>query len=156
MRLVVMFVMAACAVAACSDTPKPPAPPSFPADYASTFKEARTCRQSTEHDLNRIRVLADPAAFSPYANRDAPFPAGAVLLKEEYDISDTNCTGPIKQWTLMKRLATGSSPKTLDWHWERVDPSRTVVQSDASRCYNCHSQCTPEVNGYLDTCTVPP
>jgi hypothetical protein len=141
----------------CPGEPDPPAVtgPSFPADYAMTFKEVRNCRQSGEHDLNRVRILADAAAFGPYSKRDQPFPVGAVVLKEEFDIADTNCTGPIKQWTVMKRLAKGSAPKTLDWAWEQVDTKRNVVGRDTPRCIGCHTGCTPAENGYENTCAVP-
>lgn len=138
------------------DDPAPPAAePSFPAEYKTSYREVRNCRQSNEHDLNRIRILADPAAFGPYSKRDQPFPVGAVLLKEEYNFDDLNCTGPIRQWTLMKRLATGSSPKTLDWSWEQVDSERNVLGRNTARCIGCHAGCTPAEGGYEQTCAVP-
>ena len=141
----------------CSDEPpvNGTTGPSFPASYAATYKEVRNCRPSGDHDLNRVRVLADPAAFGPYSKRDAPFPVGAVVIKEEYDIGDTNCKGPITLWTVMKRLAKDSSPKTLDWRWEKVDAKRTVVETDTPRCYGCHTGCTVAAGGYENTCEVP-
>jgi hypothetical protein len=131
------------------------AEPLFPADYASTYTEVRNCRTGGEHELGVIRVLADPAARDPYLNRDQPIPQGAVLLKEEYDFSDTTCSGDILRWTVMARLEQGSSPDTLDWRWQTVDPDRSVVEEDAPRCHGCHSGCTPELDGYEGTCTVP-
>jgi hypothetical protein len=64
-----------------------------------------------------------------------------VVLKEEYDFGDMSCEGPIKQWTVMRRLATGSSPATLDWTWQRVDEQREVVDQDVPRCIGCHTGC---------------
>lgn len=129
--------------------------PSFPADYASSYQEVRNCRQSSEHDLNRVRVLADPAALDAYRSRDREFPVGAVVLKEEYDVSDPTCSGPIKQWTVMQRLAKGSSAGTLDWRWEQVSSAREVVARDAPRCIGCHTGCTADAGGYENTCEVP-
>lgn len=143
--------------AACGDDETHPSGPSplFPEDYASSYVEVRNCRPSGDHDLNIIRVLADPAALDPYVNRDQPIPEGAVLLKEEYDFGETDCNAPIKQWTVMVRLAQGSSPDTLDWRWQRVDSGRQVVEQDAPRCAACHAACNAQSGGYENTCTVP-
>lgn len=130
--------------------------PDFPADYASSYVEVRDCRASADHDLNYVRMLADPAALAPYQNRDAPFPVGAVVLKEEYEFGDTDCSGPISQWTVMRRLETGAAPTTLDWAWQRVDAERTIVGEDTPRCYGCHAGCgTAAEGGYEGTCAHP-
>lgn len=141
----------------CSDPVEPPPgpPPLFPADYAATYEEVRDCRQSGDHDLNIIRILADPAALGPYLDRDEPFPVGAVVLKEEYDFVDMACEGPIKQWTVMVRLEDDSAPTALDWRWQRVDAQRNVVAEDEPRCYGCHTGCTDAAGGYDYTCAVP-
>lgn len=150
-RLVIILLCVGCS----DEPPSEPTGPSFPANYAATYKEVRNCRPSGDHDLNRVRVVADPAAFGPYSKRDAPFPVGAVVLKEEYDIADTNCSGPITQWTVMKRLTKGSAPKTLDWLWEKVNNKRAVVETDTPRCYGCHTACTPAAGGFENTCELP-
>jgi hypothetical protein len=126
--------------------------PAFPADYAATFTEVRTCRSSTEHDLRRVRVLADPAALEPYRGRALDFPIGSVVLKEEHDGAD--CSGVPVRWTVMTRLAVGSSPATLDWSWQDVDRERRVMTENDSRCIGCHTGCGVPPDGYLGTCTV--
>ena len=148
----------ACALlaSACSPANEPSeSVPAFPKEYASSYQEVRACRQSSEHDLNRIRVLADPAALEAYQKRDRPFPEGSVVLKEEYETSDPDCSGPITKWTVMQRLATGSSPSTLDWRWEEVDVQHRVIGRDTPRCFGCHADCTPEMGGFDGTCTAP-
>ncbi len=127
----------------------------FPADYLATYQEVRDCRGSADHDLGRIRVLADPAARGPYLARDAAFPVGAVLLKVEYDFADTTCVGPITQWTVMQRIADGGDPLQLGWHWQRVDLERRVVSENEPRCLGCHAECGVAPDGYLGTCAVP-
>jgi hypothetical protein len=134
-------------LAACGD----PAEPVFPADYAASYVEVRGCRGSSDHELNNIRVLADPAAMGPYLARDADFPAGAVVLKEEYDFADDACAGPIVQWTVMRRDAAGPQ----GWRWQEVDADRDVVSEDDGRCTSCHATCGVPPDGYLGTCTVP-
>ena len=129
--------------------------PDFPADYAGSYVEVRNCRGSGDHDLNNIRILASPSALEPYQNRAAPFPVDAVVLKEEYDFGDLTCEGPIKQWTVMRRLPDDSSPDTLDWAWQRVDLDRNVVDQDASRCIGCHTACGMPPDGYEWTCALP-
>src|SRR5688572_2948847 len=128
--------------------------PGFPADYAASYVEVRDCRSSSEHELNRIRVLADAAALGPYRDRDADFPVGAVVLKEEHGFADIDCTEAPVRWTVMTRLATGSSPATLDWAWQDIDAARQVTSEDASSCISCHTGCGVPPEGYLGTCTV--
>jgi hypothetical protein len=129
--------------------------PFFPDDYDASYLEVRNCRGSGDHDLNNIRILADPAARTPYEGRVVPFPVDAVVLKEEYDFGDTTCEGPIKQWTVMQKLAAESSPDTLDWSWQRVDGDRMVVEEDPPRCIGCHTGCGVAPDGYDGTCAVP-
>jgi hypothetical protein len=139
--------------AGCPTDPEPP-DPLFPADYLTTYAEVRDCRSSGDHDLHRIRILADPAALAPYLDRVDPFPEGAVVLKEEYDFGDDHCSGDIKQWTVMVKLAEGASADTLGWTWQEVDASRAVRSENAPRCIGCHRPCgSPD--GYDHTCAVP-
>jgi hypothetical protein len=140
--------------ASCSDDMSMMSDPAFPTDYASTYTEVRDCRQSGDHDLNMVRVLADPTALAAYSDRTEPFPEGALVLKEEYEFGDADCAGPIKQWTVMEKLAVGSDPDNLDWFWQRVDGDRTVLEEQTPRCAACHQACVPP-DGYDGTCTVP-
>lgn len=127
----------------------------FRADYGSNYVQVRSCRTSPDHDLNSVRVLADPAAVDAYQMRDRPFPIGAVVLKEEHDSGDTTCTGPITSWTVMVKVPDGSSPAALDWRWQKVDADRTVATDEEPRCYGCHATCGVPPDGYRGTCTVP-
>ena len=141
--------------AGCGDDTMPGPDPVFPADYDMTYTEVRDCRQSGDHDLNIVRVLADPTALAAYEDRSEPFPEGAVVIKEEYEFGDIDCTGPIKQWTAMEKLPVGSAPDMLDWRWQRVDADGIVVAEDTPRCAGCHSVCGMPPDGYDGTCTVP-
>ena len=125
--------------------------PRFPADYAATYTEVRDCRSSSDHDLHRIRVLADPAALGPYTTR-TPFPVDSVVLKAEYDFGDTACTGSVVEWTVMQKLAT---PETLGWVWQRVAATRSVTTQNDSLCITCHTSCGVAPDGYDGTCTMP-
>lgn len=132
--------------------------PVFPEDYESTYTEVRNCRGSGDHDLNNIRVLADPAAVTPYQDHVDPFPEGSVVLKVEYDFGDTSCEGDPIGWTAMQRLATGSSPDTLDWTWQEVDMQRRVIEENGPACIGCHTACggnAPPGFPYESTCTAP-
>jgi hypothetical protein len=154
MRLLLVALLAV-ASAACPGDDDDDDGPLFPDDYAATYQQVRDCRRSTEHDLNFIRVLADPDALGPYSDRVTPFPVGAVVLKEEYDIADATCAGPIKQWTVMAKLATDTNPEMLDWAWQRVSNLGDVLEQDTPRCAGCHELCGFPPDGYDGTCTVP-
>jgi hypothetical protein len=143
---------------ACADEAPAPPPPgpavAFPADYAATYTPARECRKSGDHELDFVRVLTDPAATTPYADRSTPFPDGAVVLKEQYDVSDTDCAGPVVAWTVMVKHVAATD--RLGWDWQRVGADRRVLETNGSRCIGCHSGCTgaPAV-GYDFTCEEP-
>ena len=124
MRIVLPLIIVMFGSASCDDPE-----PLFPVDYEASYVEVRNCRFSADHDLSPIRVLADPEGAPAYTNRDAPFPAGAVILKEEYGFDDTACTGPIQRWSVIMREPEDSSPSTIDWHWQRVDANRKVFES---------------------------
>lgn len=125
--------------------------PVFPESWSSTYTEVRNCRSSSDHDLHRIRVLADPAALDPYRNH-TPFPVGAVVLKAEYDFADTSCTGPVIEWTAMQKLAT---PEDLGWVWQRVKADRSIDTENDPRCIQCHTDCGVPPDGFDGTCTMP-
>lgn len=130
--------------------------PDFPEGYAESYVEVRSCRGSGDHDLHNIRILVDPAAHEAYEGRAVPFPEGAVVLKEEYDFGDVDCSGELLQWTVMRKLAEGSAPDTLGWAWQEVDAARRVVEEDAPRCIGCHQGCGVAPDGYDWTCAIPP
>jgi len=141
----------------CGDEPPAPAAEpavAFPADYAVSYTPQRDCRKSGDHELDFVRVLTDAAATGPYADRTTAFPDGAVVLKEQYDASDVDCTGPVVAWTVMLKHAAAT--ERLGWDWQRVSADRRVLETNGSRCIGCHSGCTgaPEV-GYDFTCEEP-
>lgn len=135
-------------VAACGDDGGTPV---FPESWASSYTEVRNCRSSSDHDLHRIRVLADPAALAPYRDR-TPFPVGSVVLKAEYDFADTSCTGPVIEWTAMQKQAT---PEDLGWVWQRVKADRSVETENDPLCIQCHTDCGMAPDGFDGTCTMP-
>lgn len=126
-----------------------------PADYSS-YTEVRDCRTSADHLLMKIRILADPTIQDAYLNRNAPFPVGGILIKEERDAADTTCTGPIENWSIAVKLPEGSAPRQLDFVWQRVRVrDNAVITEDETRCASCHSNCIPpDFFGYA--CADPP
>lgn len=153
MHSAVLAAIAALGAACGSDST---APPLFPANYRTTYQEVRNCRHSNDHDQMTIRVLASPEAYMPYMTRTAPFPTGAIVLKEQYDMADTTCAGPIERFTVMEKLDDGAAPAALDWEWQQVDGSLHTMAVDLKRCISCHTDCGQPANGgYAGTCTQP-
>lgn len=153
----VLAALAALAGACEPDPQAPPAPePLLPEDWAARYTEVRPCMPSGDHDLDNVRIVVDDAALGPYLDRDAPFPVGAVVVKPQYDFGDTTCSGDIVRWTIMVKREAGSAPDQLDWHWQTIDPDRTVVDEDLPRCIACHTGCGVPPDGYDGTCAILP
>ena len=131
--------------------------PIFPADYATSYTKVRDCRSSTSHDFHSIVIWADPDAANPYLDRDAPFPVGSIVLKEEYDIGDTECTGDVVEYAVMQRLEPGSAPDVqLDWFWQELDENSEVISENSSLCFGCHDDCDGDpTDSYENTCAEP-
>lgn len=153
MRSSWVALLAGVFVAACSqsDSTKDDGAPFFPADYAESYVEVRSCQPSGDHNLNNVRVLAVARAQRAYVQRDTPFAEGDIVLKEEHDFADSNCTGDIRQWTVMKRTGAPDGP-LLGWRWQRVDAFGRVTESDAPKCYGCHAGCGVAPDGFEGTC----
>jgi hypothetical protein len=153
MKLLATLALALLA-AGCADAPSASPSPIFPADYADSYVEVRSCRKSADHELEQVRVLVDAEALGPYEDRAGSFPEGAIVLKEQYDASDTTCSGPITQWTVMQR--NGEASKRLGWDWQRVAANRRVIETNAPSCHGCHASCSgaPQA-GYDFTCADP-
>ena len=154
MRLAILALVVA--ATACGDDGGGGEPPVFPSTYATAYTEVRNCRFSLDHDLRRIRVLASPDALAPYQERMAPFPAGAVVLKVEYDGDDLACSKPPIGFTAMQRLADGADPAMLDWKWQELDGNRKVLDTPVIGCAQCHKGCGIPPEGYAGTCTTSP
>ena len=156
--VVLVALLAACSDDSSMDGPIDAPPidarpePGFPVDYAATYQEVRNCRKSADHDLDWIRVLADPVARLPYATRDTDVPDGGVLLKEEYEFDDDVCAGPVIGWTVM--IKDSSKTDRLGWSWQKVDLDRNITELDADRCVNCHDGCVAP-DGWDFTCAIP-
>jgi cytochrome P460 len=147
--------LASALLAACGNDGEPGPLPAFPADYADSYVEVRDCRSSGDHELNRVRVLADPAAAAVYQSRSGDFAEGAVVLKEEHDFADVDCTGPVVRWTAMVRRPTAEAAELLGWRWQDLDAERRVKSEDPSSCAGCHTGCGQPPDGFQGTCTVP-
>ena len=140
-----------CACSAAGSAPTTDTQPDFPDSYRDSFVEVRSCRPSGDHNLNNVRVLATPRAEPAYRSHAAPFSQGDVLLKEEFEFGDSNCSGAPTRWTSMLRL--GQKHAGVDgWRWERVDPGRDVVEIDSAACMGCHAACGVAPDGFESTC----
>lgn len=127
--------------------------PVVPEDYQVAYVEVRDCRRSADHDLNYIRVLADPTAADTYLQRTAPFAEGAVVVKEEH--RDEDCSDLVRL-TAMRKEAPGFAPETGDWNWQELAPDRTVSEDyEPERCIRCHTLCGSAPAGHDFTCTEP-
>ncbi len=114
-----------------------PIEPIFPSDYRDTYTEVRDCRNSSSH-VAMIRVLANDVAAQAYLDEANPLPVGSILVKEEYDGVDCSNDNELVRWRAMRKEAPGFDPEDGDWHWQWVEPDRSVKYDDKSTCIACH------------------
>jgi hypothetical protein len=146
-------LIAACLVLAACPSGGEDLPVLYAPNWVATYQEVRSCRRSGDHDLNYVRILADPAAVGPYTSRAAAFPVGAVVLKPEY--ADEACTDVVG-YTVMRKEAAGFAPASGDWHWQEVSADgKVTMDGQAPRCVGCHRLCGVSPDGYDWTCAVP-
>ena len=132
-------------------TPTVVVTPVFPANYRSTYTVVRDCRFSSEHGLVYIRVLANSLAAQPYLNNANPLPVGSTVVKEEFSSPDCNLNSLVR-WRAMRKEAPGFDAVDGDWHWQWVEPNRSVTFNDKSTCISCHVR--PECLARDHMCTL--
>jgi hypothetical protein len=125
--------------------------PIFPANYRDTYTEVRDCRFSIEHGGVTIRVFANDVGAQPYLDDANPLPVGSIIVKEEFAGSTCDDEDFVR-WRPMRKEAPGFDPEDGDWHWQWVEPDRTVTFDDKSTCIGCHVR--PECLARDYMCTV--
>lgn len=126
------------AVVACAEVDRPEPRQVIPSDYKSHFVEVRNCRVSVEHGLEYVRIRTAPEHAAIYDSGPYPFPAGALVVKEQY--GDARCTQPTG-FTVMRK-ESGSGGGDGEWAFFRLDRrERTVEHGRPTTCVSCHESC---------------
>lgn len=141
-------------MSACAGAEPQPASvePMFDVQALTSYREARDCRNSIEHELRHVRVLVNELGAAAYDALDpsAPYPVGSQLVKLAYE--DEACT-KLVAYTAIEKRAPGSYPAAGDWHWQRLDADLRVVEDGApAACVSCHRNSCD--HGYDYTCTA--
>jgi hypothetical protein len=131
--------------------------PDFPADYAdkaTSRSGTAAAAATTTSTTSGSSPIPPPSA--PYQGRAEPFPAGAIVLKEEYDFGDLDCSGRDQAVDRDASPGRWASPDTLDWAWQRVDAQRRVfeVETPCAASAVTRAAASPP-DGYEWTCAVP-
>lgn len=132
----------------CGDEDPGPPPVFTLEEVERDFVEVVECRPSHEHDLNHVRVFADPEAAEIFVRCVLTglggrcdvdrFDTGARFVKYEYQFADCE-PDDLVSYTTSLRLEDGAYPEGLDWHWQRLTPAMEVVEDGApDRCLQCH------------------
>jgi hypothetical protein len=113
----------------------------LPSNYQESYQLARTCRLSVAHNSNHMVVYANAKAESDYLGGNYPLPQGSTIVTAETD--QANCTG-ITGYTLMFKEGLGYNSSAGDWHWQKLDGQRDVLQDGrVQECITCHATCGP-------------
>jgi hypothetical protein len=111
----------------------------LPLDYQQSYSLVRGCRLIRGHDANSIVVLANAEARADYVAGNSPLPQGSVIVAVESD--KTDCSS-VTGFTLMFKDVKGYDPTAADWHWQRLDDLRNVLDDGrVQACIGCHAQC---------------
>ena len=141
MRPGLLFV--AVVLSACAEVDSPSPKMVLPGDYRTAFVPVRRCGPAVEHGLISVvvRVRAEQATL--YDNGPFPYPAGSLVVKEEY--RDSQCTD-LTGYTVMRKEAAGYFPAGGDWQWFTLDSYGTVLKDGKQpSCSTCHATlCGPK------------
>jgi len=112
----------------------------LPSDYQTSFTLARGCRPVHGHVGNSITVEANATGALDYTQGVYPLPQGSVIAALESDQLDcSSVTG----FTVMLKEAPGYNPAANDWHWQRLDDQRNVLEDGRIQsCVDCHASCS--------------
>lgn len=127
-----------------------PVEPIFPADYRNTFVEVRGCRNGIEHGAT-IRVFANDVAARAYLENASALPVGSIVVKEEFEGTDCDRDNELIRWRAMRKEAPGFDPEDGDWHWQWVNPDRSVRFDDKRTCIGCHRAAECVARDYMCT-----
>jgi len=116
----------------------------LPADWETSLVSLRGCRQGPEHDLEYVRLLADPGSAADYdrcavpdGTCTTPFAEGALFVKPQY--ADAGCTELVR-FSLAKK--DGDFAASGGWRWQELDAAGEVKLDGAlQRCAHCHASC---------------
>jgi len=121
-----------------NDNSAPTVDPVFAADYRTTYRLVRDCRNSSAHPAT-MRVYVNEVGADAYEAEANPLPEGTIVVKEEFGGTDCDDDGQILSWVAMLKREPGYDADDGDWQWQRVlSPNRGVFTNDKSSCISCH------------------
>lgn len=94
-----------------------------------------------------LTTYLSPLAHDALTNKAGTFPAGAIVVKENYAPDST-----LAAITIMYKVA-GYNPDASDWFWLKTDPNGVVdVQGRVGMCQSCHG--AKKDNDYIMTASL--
>jgi hypothetical protein len=136
LRLLALPFGAACGESS-TEVPGPPPEPLLTEADRARLVMVRPCRSSVEHPFTHVVVKVEPTLVERYDKGPFPFPAGALVVKDEF--SDAGCRTPSGA-TLMRKEPAGYHPSFGDWRWQRLDPAGRVLEDGkVAGCASCHA-----------------
>jgi hypothetical protein len=130
--------LAALLVVGCAQVDSPNPEVVLPVDYLTSFVSVRACRPSLDH-MTAIVVRVPPAVVPIYDQGPYPFPAGTLLVKEQY--RDPQCMD-LTEYDIMKKRDAGYDAAGADWQYYRLDERQHVLETGkVPRCVSCHRSC---------------
>jgi len=112
----------------------------LPAEYQATYQVVRTCQLNVGHGSSHMVVYANADADSAYSAGSYPLPQGSMIVAVESDQADcSSLTG----YSLMFKEPLGYNAVAGDWHWQKLDAQRDVLQDGrVQECITCHASCS--------------
>jgi hypothetical protein len=108
-----------------------------------SYLPVRGCRQvKNGHDSKYIKVSVNSGeAQQAYNAGNCPLPQDSVIVAEEFNKPD--CSS-LSGYSLMFKDTPGYDPAASDWHWQKLDEVRGVLEDGRVRtCIDCHATCVP-------------
>ncbi len=124
-----------------SDAGAAPTPPAIPSDFRTSFTKVNRARfMSRGHleDRFAVDVYVNAAAERVWRSDTSAIPAGAMLVKEQFDPSPADRPAGI---LAMEKREAGFDPENGDWRWIVVSAKGEIVKDGKlEQCSGCHRE----------------
>ncbi len=148
---IIAFVLISCLAAGCSgrktaskaEQSAPQAPTEISVELIKGYRDWQraVANVNTDAHMSAIKdVYVNDRGIASFRSGEMPFPAGSVIVKENFKPLSGGEKGALMALTAMVKMNAGYHPEGGDWAYIQTDPgfSETTL-GKVEKCASCHA-----------------